>query len=256
MQVELLGPVEIRDVWGSFRLPGEKLRTIVAVLALRPGRVVSCDELINELWTGTSPAGARNALQAHVTRLRKILGGRLGEVAVRDILRTHPSGYSFDIAADSVDAERFVETVEAVHGAASTDLEGSADRLGRAMGLWRGPALLDVGDGPLCRAAAARLDEMRLVATAAHIDMRMSLGRHETALTDLEQLVARYPLREHLCEQLMTALYRYGRQSDALDVYQRIRRRLDAELGLAPGPSLQSRMSQILNHDPVLTPSG
>jgi DNA-binding SARP family transcriptional activator len=256
MEVGLLGPVEIRDEWSSFRLPGEKLRTIVAVLALRPGQVVSCDELINELWTGTFPAGARNALQAHVTRLRKILGGRLGEVAAREVLRTHPSGYSLDITADSVDAERFVDTVEAVRGTVSTDLEGSAHRLGRAMRLWRGPALLDVGDGPVCRAAAARLDETRLVAMAAHIDMRMSLGRHETALTDLEHLVSWYPLREHLCEQLMTALYRYGRQSDALDAYQRIRQRLDAELGLAPGPSLQSRMTQILNHDPVLTPSG
>lgn len=255
VEVMLLGPIELSDGLSSFRPPGMKLRTTVAMLALTPGKVVSADELMNELWVESPPSKARNALQAHIGRLRKILSGRLGEAAAREILQTHPSGYSLQVSSDAVDVDRFIATVARARGARATNLERSADLLRGALGMWRGPALLDVGEGPQCRIAAVRLDELRLQAEEEQLDVKIALGLHDSAVLELEQLVARYPLRERLCEQLMLALYHSGRQTDALQVYQRIRQRLQADLGLEPGPSLRSRLREILNHDPVLVRS-
>jgi DNA-binding SARP family transcriptional activator len=222
------------------------------MLALSPGMVVSSAELIDELWGRDPPANARNALQAHIVRLRKILRSRLGAASASELLQTSSSGYSMHVAEESVDVNRFMAIIISATKARTTNLEKSAELLCQALNLWRGPALLDVGEGMLCRVAAVRLDEMRLVAQGDNVDVKILLGQHGAVVPELEQMVARYPLRESFWEQLMVALYRSGRQTDALDAYQRIRQHLDTDLGLTPGPSLRSRFNEILNHDPIL----
>jgi DNA-binding SARP family transcriptional activator len=252
VQVNLLGPIELSDGLSTFRLPGAKLRTIVALLALAPRRVVSCEQLIDELWIRHPPGKARNAVQAHIVRLRRILSDRLGDKRAKDMLQTSPAGYVLHLDDGAIDAHRFSHGVAAAKELKATDQQRAAELLRAALALWRGPALLDVGDGIRCRVTAVRLEELRLVAQEEYIDAEIKLGHHDVVTPELEELVACYPLRERFCEQLMVALYRAGRQTDALDVYQRLRRRLGAELGLEPGPPVSARLREILNHDPML----
>ncbi|WP_280722363.1 AfsR/SARP family transcriptional regulator [Kitasatospora sp. MAA4] len=245
MRINLLGPLELQEEDLTLDIPGEKLRTIVATLALTPGQGVSRDDLIDELWGELPPHNAANSLQGHVVRLRRLLAERSGKPWMRDILRTSRSGYLIDAQAVAVDAVHFCALVDEAAGLTGAP-ERTAAKLRQALALWRGPALVDAGQGMICRIAYAGLEATRMIAREQLIDAQLALGQHRLLVPELERLHSQFPLQERFCEQLMTALYRCGQQADALNVYQQIRQRLGRELGLEPGPGLQAQLQQIL----------
>jgi DNA-binding SARP family transcriptional activator len=253
VQIELLGTVSVTVEGYRHPVRADKVRGLLAALALNPGWPVSLDELVDELWPRDKTLGnARNAVQAHAARLRRCLDSWCRPQTGSALLRTVGNGYLLDLPPDHVDGNRFLDLV--MRGAADLDdhPQRAADLLQRGLQLWRGPALIDAGDGPRCRAAAELYEERRVTAWEDLISARLALGQERRAVPELRQLVTRYPLRERFCEQLMLALYRCGRQSEALELFHRTRRRLDSELGLEPGPPLRRRYAEILSHDPVL----
>ena len=249
MRVALLGPVALIDGDRGVSLGGEKQRTLLALLALAPGEPLSADALVDELWPSAGPSAPANALQARVSAVRKVVGA--------ERLRLTAAGYVLDVAADDVDAHRFEQLVDAGRRAlAEGDHITAAARLEEAIGLWSGDvALADVPREGRAQLAAERLEEVLASAHEALIDADLALGRHEPAVTRLGTLIARYPLRERLREQLMLALYRSGRQADALAAYQDARHAFAEELGLDPGPGLSALEGAILRHDPSLLPA-
>ncbi|HXJ66811.1 MAG TPA: BTAD domain-containing putative transcriptional regulator [Actinomycetota bacterium] len=227
------------------RLGGRKQRSLLAAFVLHPGEFLSTDRLIEDLWRGDD-GGATARLQVHVSQLRKSLGPD-GE-----LLETRPGGYVLSTAADAIDAHRFERLAEHGRVALACGDAGEARRMIRsALGLWRGPALGDLAYEPVGERDAARLEEIRLVATEDLIDANLALGRHRAVVGELEGLVAEHPLRERLRGQLMLALYRSGRQADALDAYAAARDQL-SEQGLDPGPELEALQVAILRQDPDL----
>ncbi|MBD0330208.1 MAG: AfsR/SARP family transcriptional regulator [Thermoleophilia bacterium] len=224
----ILGPLEVE---GVASLGGPKQRALLARLLLSRGRVVAKEQLVDDLWPGDPPETAAHALQVYVSALRRLLG--------RERLRAEHGGYRLDASPDEVDAERFERLVRS--GARLLergDAAAARSLLERALALWRGPALGGVGES--FHADRARLDTERLAALEQRIEADLALGRHEPLVAELEALVAEHPLRESFRRQLMLALYRSGRQADALDVYRAARRTLRAELGLEPGPELRA----------------
>jgi len=247
MDFRILGPIE---VWADGRpvaLGGGQQRAVLALLLLDANRVVSSDRLIEELWNGHPPATAATALQGHISALRKALGA--------DVIATRRPGYVIELDEDRIDLGRF----ERLRGEARRALErgdahAGAAKLREALALWRGDALADVGFEPSIVAEAARLEDRRLAALEDRIDADLALGRSADLVDELGRLVAAHPLREHFWGQLMLALYRSGRQADALDAYRRARSTLVAELGLEPGPALRDLERQMLEQDPALDP--
>lgn len=249
MEIELLGSVSLRHAKRTFGVASRKVRTVLALLALSPDLPLSLDVLADELWADKPVANVRNALQANIARLRKLLVDATGE---RDIVRTVSSGYLLNVPRDAVDAQRFLD--RAARGAAllDTDPPEAITLLGEALRLWRGPALLDVADGTRCRMAAEQLNERRLTVQEDLIAARLRVGEHRGLAHDLRQLVAENPARERLSEYLMLSLYRDGRQSEAVSVFHRTRQWLSTELGLEPGPGLRRLYQSILLQDQVL----
>lgn len=236
MDFRILGPLEVADDGRLLALGGTKQRMLLALLLLRANEVVSRDRLIDELWDGSPPHSGKTALQVYVSQLRKALGP--------DLILTQPPGYLIRVSDGELDLHRFEQLV----AAARTEEPVQAARLLReGLALWRGAPLAELGDSfaPTERA----LEEQRLAALEQRIDADLALGRHAELIPELEGLVREQPLRERLRGQLMLALYRCGRQADALDVYRSGQRRLDEELGLQPGNELQRLERAILNHD-------
>jgi DNA-binding SARP family transcriptional activator len=252
VNIRMLGPLEVIDHAIPIQIPGEKLRTIVAALALSPRMAVSVSDLLDELWGENPPRSAANSLQGHVSRLRRALARQSGKETMRDVIRTSGPGYLLTVPPEDVDAARFVANVERAARRSVDEPAATIAELTAALGTWRGPALLDTGHGMICRTAAVRLEETRLMARELIIDAKLALGAHQEAVPELEQLLSRHPLRERLCEQLMVALYRSGRQADAISAFHRVRHRLAAELGLEPGPSLRNTMVEILHQEASL----
>lgn len=246
MHVRVLGSLDVLDDRGEpVELRGTKLRTLLAALTLHAGQPVSADRLIDVLWGDDPPAGASNALQAQVSKLRRVLA----DVA----LDARDGGYVLAIEPGWVDAEQFTELARAGHEhLAGGHHQEAAGTLREALALWRGPALADFTFDEFAQAARTRLDEMRLTATEDRIEADLAMGRHEALAAELEGLVSEHPLREKLWAQLMVALYRSGRQSDSLRAYQRVRDVLADELGLEPGPALRELEQQVLAHDATL----
>jgi DNA-binding SARP family transcriptional activator len=232
-------------------VPAGKQRALLTWLAVRAPQPVSAEAAAEALWPRAAPAEALRSLQVTVSRLRRSLG------AAGSVLETVASGYRLAVEADAVDARRFETLVDEAR-AARVRGDGAAARrlLDDALGLWRGPALADVGFESFAQAEIARLEELRLAALEERIDVRLSAGEHALVVAELEQLSAEHPSRERLVGLLMLALYRCGRQSDALEVYTRGRLRLDEELGLEPSPELQRLQEAILRHDPSLDAPG
>lgn len=251
MDIDILGPLSVSHSGCTYGVRASKVRAMLATLALDAGHVVSHLELADELWSGEPVGNPRNALQAHATRVRRVLGDSAGGSAA--VLRAVPNGYLLNVPQDQVDGNRFLDL--ALRGAdALPDAPGSALRhLDAALGLWRGPALLDAGDGLRCRSASALFEERRLTVWEDLVGARLMLGEESRAIAELRKLTAQYPLRERFCELLMLALYRSGRQSDALEVFRLTQRRLDEELGVRPAAPLQRRHAEVLAHDPVLS---
>jgi DNA-binding SARP family transcriptional activator len=241
----ILGPLEVTDDSGApVPLGGTKQRSVLAVLLLRAGEVVSVDYLVDSLWGDDAPRTATTSLQNAISALRKVLGPGL--------LLTKPPGYVLAVDADQVDLRRFERLVRE---AAGHDAAERAVILRRALDLWRGEPLAELAFEPFAGSEVRRLEELRLVAAEDWVDAELEAGRHSELAPELEALVARHPLRERLRGQLMLALYRSGRQADALAAYQDIRRLLSEELGLEPGPQLQQLQQKILRQAVALHPT-
>ncbi|TDD70700.1 helix-turn-helix domain-containing protein [Jiangella aurantiaca] len=237
MRIGILGPLEVLDDAGSsIYVAGARLRTLLIILALEPGRLVPAAQLVDGIWGDEPPAGAANALQALVSRLRRALPGLA--------IESHPAGYRLALDPDAVDAARFERQVAAARSASGD--AAVEDRLLAALALWRGPALLDVAESEFFEAPRARLEELRLTATEDRADAAMRLGRGAGLTTELTTLVAEYPLRERLAGQLMRALVAAGRPAEALAAYERIREALADELGTDPSAELAALHTAIL----------
>ncbi|MFD4628992.1 BTAD domain-containing putative transcriptional regulator [Streptomyces sp. NPDC058284] len=249
MQIRLLGPLQVIEGNVPLDIPGEKLRTIMAALALTPGTPVLAVDLLDELWGDRLPKTAENSLQSHIARLRRILARQTGKPSVRNLIRTSHSGYVLDVDAADVDALWFTRAVEMAGRYVNEDFEMVIKLLNDAFAVWRGPALLDAGYGMICRIACARLEETKLIGRELFVEAHLELGRHQQVIPELEQLLTQHPLRERFCEHLMTALYRSGRQADAISTYRRVQHNLSAELGIDPGPGMRKKLREVLQQE-------
>ncbi len=247
MEFRILGPVEVRSGGRVLDLAGTRQRALLAALLLHGGFPLSRDELVDDLWGGEAREGAVKTLQVAVSRLRRALGDEAGR------LTTTATGYALELAPGELDLKRF-ETLceEGRRALAAGDPERAAGRLRAALAEWRGPALDGLSFEPFAPAEIARLEALRAAALEDRIEADLRAGRHGELIAELEALVARHPLRERLRAQLMLALYRAGRQSDALAAYREAVRTFDAELGLRPAPELEALERSILGHDPAL----
>ncbi|MFG2313279.1 BTAD domain-containing putative transcriptional regulator [Streptomyces sp. NPDC048566] len=247
----LLGPVAVDDTAGGTTVPnGPKQRALLATLVLHADQLLSVERLVEELWGTTPPANAANALQAHVTRLRRLLPS-----PGRRWISTLPSGYLLAPGPASTDVALFTRLSVQGRAALPHDPGRAARVLRGALALWRGPALQDSRLGPLCTAEAERLEELRLTTLECLYEASLQCGREAEITAGLERLSTDHPLRERFYDLLMVALYRGGRQAEALGVYERARRHLVTSLGVEPGPALRTRLDAILNHSPALTPA-
>ncbi len=249
LEFRLLGPLEARLDDQAISLGGARQRALVALLLLRANEVVSRDRLVEDLWRDHAPETASNALAALVTRLRRVLPA--------DVLVTKPGGYSIEIEPDSIDAQRFERLVDDGRRALAAGTYGEAsDRLRDALSLWRGSPLADFTYEPFAEPAILRLEELRITALESRVDADLALGRHGDLIGELQSLVTEHPLRERLRGQLMLALYRSGRQAEALETYREARVTLLEELGIDPSPALQELERAILLQDEsVATPT-
>jgi YVTN family beta-propeller protein len=251
LEFRILGPFEVVTGEGRLRLAGAKQRALLALLVLERGKVVATERLIDALWGESPPPGAARSLHVYVSQLRRALGD--GMPARRN------GGYVLALSAGAVDAERFEQLVEEGRRELTEGkAERAAETLRAALALWRGQALADLAYEPFAEAESRRLDELRLVATEERIESELACGRGAELVPELEALVRAHPLRERLRASLMLALYRAGRQADALAAYREARTILHDELGLEPGPRLRELERAILAHGPELDapPSG
>jgi DNA-binding SARP family transcriptional activator len=243
VEVRLLGPVQAVRAGREVLLGGPRQRAVLALLVLEAGRVVPTGRLVEELWRGSPPPGAAVTVRSYVSRLRSALAP---EVAVA----ARGGGYVISVGPDQLDASRFELLVAAGHDALALGRAVAAGaRFREALGLWRGPALGDVLEVEPPAREAARLEELRLAAAEARVEADLAAGLHAEVTGELERLVAEHPLRERLWRLLMLALYRDGRQADALDVYRRVRAMLTQELGLEPGEELRQLEWAVLRHE-------
>jgi DNA-binding SARP family transcriptional activator len=248
LEFRLLGPLEALAGSRPIAL-GFRQRTLLVLLLLRANEVVSRDRLIDELWGDQPPDAAPNALAALVARLRRALPA--------EVLLTGPGGYELRIEPQSLDLHRFERLVEeGGETLAAGDPADAAEVLRSALSIWRGPALADFEYEAFAQPAIVRLEELRLTAIESRIDADLALGRHDDMIGELQSLVLQHPLRERLRGQLMLALYRSGRQAEALEAYREGRHALVEELGIDPSPPLQELERAILRQDPSLGAPG
>jgi WD40 repeat protein/DNA-binding SARP family transcriptional activator len=247
MDFRILGPLEVCGEHGAVALGGPKPRAVLAVLLLHPNEPVSAERLAIALFGEDSPASSPKKVQVHVSRLRKALG--------EDILTTTPAGYRLRVGPGELDAERFDALVQRGRSALlAGQAQQAAAILREAEQMWRGPPLADLADEPFAPTEIARLEEQQLAALEARVEADAAAGRHAELVSELRRLVAEHPTRERLVAQLMLALYRCGRQAEALDAYQDARQKLAGDLGVEPGPELRALQDAILHQDPSLKP--
>ena len=237
MEFRILGPLEVFSDGQPCAIAGAKERAVLAYLLLHAGKAVPADRLIDELWGDEPPESARNSLQVRVSGLRRALG--------RDRIASSPAGYLVRIEHGELDLSRFEELTAS----------GDRDALDEALALWRGQPLAEFGGELWAAPAIARLEELRLVALENRVAADLELGCDAQLVAELEGLVAEHPLREGIRAQLMLALYRSGRQAEALEVYREGRSALIDQLGIEPGPALQELQLSMLRQDSSLLPS-
>jgi DNA-binding SARP family transcriptional activator len=246
VEFRILGPVEVYDGGIRLELGARQQRALFAILLLHANEPVPLDRLVGELWGEQPPPTAAKNLHALVSRIRKSIDGRLV---------TRAGGYLAQVEPEELDAAQFERLLEqGRRELADGNASSAAQTLRRALALWRGPALADFRYELFAQSEIARLEELRLAATEERIEADLALARHRDVVAELERLVAAHPLRERLRGQLMVALYRCGRQAEALETYRQARRALAAELGIDPGPALKQLEAAILSHDPALGP--
>ena len=274
----ILGSFEVRVGGRLVGLGGEKPRALLAILLLHRNEVVSVDRLVDDLWGESPPETALRTVRAYVSRLRKALGangtrapeeasapGANGASPVEEadgapdasggVLLTRGRGYVLRVAPGEVDLERFGEMAERGRDALATGRPGEASAVLRmALGIWRGAPLAEFAYEPFAQSSIAQFEELHLAAVEDRVEADLALGRARELVGELRDLVARHPLRERLRGQLILALYRSGRQAEALEAYQEFRRTLSGELGLDPGPPIQQLELAILARDPTLDP--
>ena len=248
MQVRILGPFRIEEGGRQITIAGARQRAVLADLLLNANEVVPSDQLLVDLWGEDSPPSAANALQAAISRLRKVLPpGRL---------ITRGPGYALRIFPDELDVTQFERLLSGGSDAlAAGAVSDAAETLGQALSLWQGPALADFRYEPFAQAEIARLEELRLTCLEERIEADLALGSTGALTAELQRLVGEHPTRERLRGQLMVVLYRGGRQTEALEVYREFRSVLREELGLDTSPRLRRLEQAILRHDPVLSPA-
>jgi DNA-binding SARP family transcriptional activator len=245
LTVLVLGPVEARAPSGPIPVSGSKLQVLVAMLALAAPHPVSDDRLIEEIWGDDPPGNPANSLQAQVSQLRRLLG--------REVVARQGAGYALVVPPDAVDAQRFEQMAAAARDASDAgDHRGAAQTLRGALALVRGPVLGDLLDHERLQAAAAALEERVLAVQEALGDAELASGRHAEIVGPLAELARAHPLRERFAAQLILALYRCGRQVDALQAYAQVREALVEEFGVEPGAELRRIEAQVLAHDPAL----
>jgi DNA-binding SARP family transcriptional activator len=245
VEFSILGPLEVRHEGRPVHIGGAKERALLAFLLLHAGEPVSVDRLIDELWGDTPPATARKSVQVRVAGLRRAVRG--------DVLLTRGDAYLVRLEPNQLDLYRFERLLSTGGDALGAgDPAAAIATLDEALALWRGPPLADFVYGSFAQPAIARLEELRAHALELRIEAQLELGRHARVIPELENLIAAHPFRERLRGQLMLALYRDGRQAEALDVYRRTREEFVAELGIEPAPMLQKLQQAILRQDPSL----
>ena len=241
MDFRILGPLEVVDDGRSLPLGGGRQRALLAALLLRANSVVAADTLLDEVWGDDPPASRLKIVQVYISQLRKLLGN--------DVIETHAPGYALVVCEGELDLQRFESLVAEARAADTTT---AAAKLRKALSLWRGPPLADFGYASFARAEIGRLEELRLSALEARIEADLELGGHTDLVGELEGLTAEHPLRERLRGQLMLALYRSGRQPEALAAYQDGSRRLREDLALEPSRPLRELEQAILRQDTAL----
>ena len=247
MRFGILGSLEVADADGPLGIPAAKQRALLAVLLLHVNEPVSADRLIEDLWGERPPAAARKALQVQVSRLRKALGDGADRVI------SQPNGYLLRTEPGELDLDRFERLAgEGREALVAGDPERAIERLREALAAWRGPALADFAFDSFAQPEIGRLGDLRLAALEDRVDADLACGRHAQLVGELEALVSEHPMRERLQRQRVLALYRAGRQAEALDAYRAARARLIDELGLEPTPALRQLEEAILTHDPSL----
>jgi SARP family transcriptional regulator, regulator of embCAB operon len=246
LEFRVLGPLEV-TAGGQSLTMGARARAVLAMLLVHANQVVSSDRLMEELWPGQP--GAADSLQVRLSELRKAL--RIAGEA--DRLVTRSPGYLLRVAGSEVDALRFEQLAAEGNAAlAAGDAAAAARRLDEALALWRGPALAGLDGAPFARAEAGRLEEERLAALESRAEALLACGGHRELIAELETLTAAHPLRERFWRQRMLALYRAGRQADALRAYRDLRAILIADLAIEPGPEVRDLHARILRQDPGL----
>jgi DNA-binding SARP family transcriptional activator len=245
VEFRILGPLEVLREDRPVRIRGAKERAVLVLLLLHANETVSADRLIDELWSDDAPTTARKSVQVRVAGLRSALG--------KGVVVTRGGGYAISFPAEQLDLHRFERLLSEGRDALADDPAVAARKLQEALSLWRGPPLADFAYESFAQAAITRLEELRLTALELEIEAEVALGRHEACVARLQELISEHPLREKLRGLLMLALYRDGRQADALEVYRRARDELVDELGIEPGPALQQLQRAILEHQPSLS---
>jgi DNA-binding SARP family transcriptional activator len=243
LEFRILGPLEVREGDQLLGMGGAGQRALLAILLLNANQVVSSDRLIDELWGDEPPESGLGALQVRISQLRKSLGPGA------ERLETRSPGYRLRLVSGELDLDRVSGLVDEAEG---SEPAVASERLREALALWRGPALADFAYEPFAQAAIGRLEELRLTALERRLEADLALGRHGELVGELEELIAAHPLRERLRGQLMLALYRSGRQAEALETYRAARSALLEELGIEPSASLRELEKAILRQDPEL----
>ncbi|MGK5638275.1 AfsR/SARP family transcriptional regulator [Streptomyces sp. URMC 126] len=259
MDISVLGPFRAVQSGVSVTPTAVKPRKVLALLALQGNRLVSTSALVEEVWGESPPRSVQTTLQTYVLQLRTLISAALGEDRVglpngaKSILITEPGGYLLDTLGGLVDVQEYEALATAGHRALEQgDWGGASGCLGRALALWNGRALVDVQCGPLLEVEVTRLEESRMSVLHARIEADLRLGRHHEVIGELSGLAARHPLHEGIHGQLMVALYRAGRRSDALNTYRQLRAALGRHLGLDPSPGIEELQQAVLDSSPLL----
>ncbi|MGH3760480.1 AfsR/SARP family transcriptional regulator [Actinophytocola sp.] len=255
-EIRVLGPLEVSVDGVSIVPTASKPSQLLAMLALNAGHVVTVSSLTEEIWDCQPPRSGVPTLHTYILKLRRKLDNALaghGEVTSKDILITRRGGYLLNVEPGDVDAVRYEQLSAAGRAAVNEgDHETASRTLGAALRLWRGPALADVPTGPLLAIEAMRLEENRLGDLHLRIEADLKLGRHHQLLGELATLCARHPLLENFCAQQMVALYRSGRQSQALEAYRRLRTDMMEQLAVEPSPRVRGLQRAILTGHAVM----
>ena len=255
LEFRVLGPVEVVRDGVGMRVGSPTQRTLLALLLMHPNEVVSTDRMLEVLWPDDPPE-ARRKLWFHVSKLRAILQPAGADDTSGGMLSTRPAGYALRIDPDQLDAARFERLTRSAQSVLESDPARATEMLRRALALWRGMPFQDVVHEEPFSSEAARLDELRLNALEDRLEADLALGRAGELIPELEVLIAEDPYREHLRAQLIVALYRAGRQAEALAAYRQARQTLVEELGIEPGERLKELQRQMLGHDPALALAG